>query len=184
VAIHWQGGYENRHEVIRSVAKYDQLNDFEQLRSRVNELWRAGRSTTAIANALNVEGFRTTTAGKKYTRHTTRKLLDSWGLTEPQRAQISGELSTLGANEWWLLDLSCRLSIDRSTLARWCRRGWVHGQGADVIFLMTHSNAVAWAACVGHLNFRSSQEIHRVWATSARWQRSNHRLFGRQDWGY
>jgi len=68
------------------------------------------------------------TAGKSYTRHTVRKLLDLWGLTEPQRPLISAKLSTLGANEWWLLDLSCRLSIDRSTLARWCRRGWVHGR--------------------------------------------------------
>jgi len=128
VAIHWQGGYENRHEVIRSVAKYEQLKDFKRLKSRVNELWRTGRSTTAIANALNGEGFRTTTAGKNYTRHTVRKLLDSWGLTEPQRPQISAKLSMLGANEWWLLDLSCKLSIDRSTIARWCRRGWVHAR--------------------------------------------------------
>jgi len=114
--------------VIRSVAKNDQLKDFDRLRSRVNELWRSGRSTTAIAKALNAEGFRTTTAGKKYTRHTIRKLLDSWGLTEAQRPQISAQLSALDPNEWWLPDLSCRLSIDRSTLARWCRRGWVHAR--------------------------------------------------------
>jgi len=75
--------------VIRSVAKYEQLKDFEQLRSRVKELWRAGRSTTAIANALNAEGFRTTTAVKNYTRHTIRKLLDSWGLAAPQRKSVS-----------------------------------------------------------------------------------------------
>ena len=127
-AIHWQGEYENRHKVIRSVARYEQLKDFKRLRSRVNEFWRAGRSTTAIANALDGEGFRTTTAGKNCTRHTVRKLLDSWGLTEPRRPQLSAKLSTLDANEWWLLDLSCKLSIDRSTLAKWCRRGWVHAR--------------------------------------------------------
>ena len=128
VAIRWHGGFESRHEVIRSVAKYDQLKDFDRLKARLNELWRGGRSTTAIAKTLNAEGFRTTTAGKAYSRHTVRKLLDSWGLTEPQRAQISENLAALGSNEWWLLDLSCRLSIDRSTLARWCRRGWVHAR--------------------------------------------------------
>ena len=128
VAIQWQGGFENRHELIRSVAKYDQLKDFDRLKERVSELWRSGRSTTAIAKALNTEGFRTTTADKQYTRHTIRKLLDSWGLTEPQRAQISAELATLNSNEWWLLDLSCKLSIDRNTMARWCRRGWVHAR--------------------------------------------------------
>ncbi|HET6883750.1 MAG TPA: recombinase family protein [Pirellulales bacterium] len=128
IMVRWHGGVEHRHEVIRSVAKYEQLRDFERLRSHVTELWRSGRSTTAIARALNAEGFRTTLAGRNYTRHTVRELLDSWGLTEPKRPQASAEQSTLGSNEWWLLDLSRRLSIDHSTLSRWCRRGWVHAR--------------------------------------------------------
>lgn len=128
VAIRWQGGFDSRHELIRSVANYDQLKDFERLRKRVNELWRSGRSTTAIAKDLNKEGFRTPKADGKHTRYTIRKLLDSWGLTEPERPQSPLEFATLDPNEWWLLDLSCKLSIDRSTLARWCRRGWVHAR--------------------------------------------------------
>jgi hypothetical protein len=123
VVIQWQGGFENRHEVIRSVARYEQLKDFDRLKARTNELWRSGQSTKAIADALNAEELRTTMVGKRYTRHTVRKLLDSWGLTKPTRARISPELATLGANEWWLLDLSRKLSIDRRTLGKWCRRG-------------------------------------------------------------
>jgi hypothetical protein len=128
VAIRWKGGFENRHETIRSVARYHQLKDFERLNNRVNEMWRSGHSTTAIAEALNKEGFRTTTVGKKYTRHTVRKLLDSWGLTKPLRPQIPAEMATLNSNEWWLIDLSCKLGIDRSTPARWCRCSWVHAR--------------------------------------------------------
>lgn len=128
VTVRWQGGFESQHDLVRSVARYDRLADFGGLRERIEQLWRSGRSTYAIAEDLNANGFRTTTAGKKYTRHTVRKLLDSWGLTEPERPQVSAERSTLGADEWWLLDLGCKLSIDRSTLARWCRRGWIHAR--------------------------------------------------------
>lgn len=93
------------------------MKDFNRLKARTSELWRSGRSTTAIADALNAEELHTTTVGKKYTRHTVRKLPDSWGLTKPTRARISPEMATLDANEWWLLDLSRKLSIDRRTLS-------------------------------------------------------------------
>jgi len=128
VTIRWHGGFDQRQQVIRSVASYRQLKDFDAFRERVNELWRSGRSTTAIAKTLNAEGFRTPSAGGKYTRCTVRKLLDSWQLTEPKRAQITAKLATLEPDEWWLLDLSTHLAIDRTTLARWCRRGWVHAR--------------------------------------------------------
>jgi DNA invertase Pin-like site-specific DNA recombinase len=128
VTIHWQGGFESQHELIRSVARYEQLRSFPQLRDRIDQLWRSGRSTTAIAESLNSEGFHTTTSGNGYTRHTVRKLLDSWGLTRLQRGQISAEIAKLDTNEWWLVDLSRKLEVDRTTLARWCRRGWVNAR--------------------------------------------------------
>jgi hypothetical protein len=128
VTIRWHGGSESQHGLIRSVARYGNLTGFDQLRERLEYLWRSGRSTNAIAETLNAEGFHTPAAGKRFTRHTVRKLLDSWGLTQPKRPQVSVEQSLLGTNEWWLLDLSSKLSIDRSTLARYCRRGWVHAR--------------------------------------------------------
>jgi hypothetical protein len=128
VTVRWQGGFESRHGLVRSVARHNSLADYGRMRDCIDRLWRSGRSTRAIAETLNDEGFPTPRAGKKFTRHTVRKLLDSWGLTEPKRPQVSAERSTLGAKEWWLLDLSSKLSIDRSTLARWCRRGWVHAR--------------------------------------------------------
>ncbi len=128
VTIRWQGGFESGHHLVRSVARYKNLAGFARLREHVDKLWRSGRSTKAIAEMLNSEGFHTPTAGKAFTRHTVRKLLDSWGLTEPRRGQIAAELGTLGADEWWLMDLSQKLSVDRSTMQRWCRRGWVHAR--------------------------------------------------------
>lgn len=64
----------------------------------------------------------------KFTRHMVRKLLDKWGLTEVRRLQISKEMVKLDPDEWWLIDLARKLNIDKSTMARWCRKGWVHSR--------------------------------------------------------
>ena len=47
------------HEDLRSVAKYEQLREYDRLRARRTELWCLGKSTTAIAKRLHEEGFRT-----------------------------------------------------------------------------------------------------------------------------
>lgn len=128
VQVYWKGGFVTQHQVIRSVAKYTQLHDFQRLQQRVDQLWQAGNSTTAIARVLNSEGFCTPTQGKRYTRHSVRKLLDSWSRTTPKRAQVPAAEARFGPDEWWLTDLARTLALDGSTLARWCRRGWVHAR--------------------------------------------------------
>jgi hypothetical protein len=42
--IHWQGGLESRHDLVRSVARYDSLLDFDRLWERIERLWRSGLS--------------------------------------------------------------------------------------------------------------------------------------------
>ena len=46
VTIHWAGGYESQHEIVRPVATYAQLRGFEQLMDRVVELREAGHTAT------------------------------------------------------------------------------------------------------------------------------------------
>ena len=128
VAIHWAGGYVSQHEVIRSVASYEQLHRFDEMKSFIEDLWQTGHATPAIATRLNSKGFRTPKRQGKFTRHMVRKLLDKWGLTQVMRPQISAEMAKLEPNEWWLIDLSRELHVDKSTLARWCRKDWCHAR--------------------------------------------------------
>lgn len=128
VTVHWNGGFTSQHRVVRPIARYEDLHNFEELKARVIELWRAGCSTPVIASTLNGEGFKTACLCKPFSRSMVRILLDKWGQTEPKRAQISSELASLGEHEWWLVDLSHKLDIANSTLARWCRRGWMHAR--------------------------------------------------------
>src|SRR4029077_13718277 len=58
VAIHWQGGFVSRHEVVRPVRTYAQLRDGAQLLERIVQLRGEGHRATGIAERLNQEGLR------------------------------------------------------------------------------------------------------------------------------
>lgn len=128
VSIHWAGGYVSQHQVLRAVAAYEQLCQFDEMKALIESLWRTGHTTPRIAEQLNARGFRTPTRRSPFSRHMVRKLLDKWGLTEPQRAQVSAENAQLGPDEWWLTDLARQVHADISTLARWCRWKWIHSR--------------------------------------------------------
>jgi hypothetical protein len=123
MTIHWVGGFATQHEVVRSVTRYEQLRDFERIKSRLLELRDTGRTAQEIAAQLNVEGFHTAQRGKQYSTQIVHKLCSRFGRTASPNGQTKGV--ALKTNEWWLTDLARELSIPWSTLSGWCRRGWV-----------------------------------------------------------
>jgi hypothetical protein len=81
VAVHWAGGFVSRHEVIRSLARYEQLSFYDRLIARVVELRDAGEATGAIADALGREGFHPPQRGARFTGGSIRQLLSRLGLS-------------------------------------------------------------------------------------------------------
>lgn len=122
VTIHWAGGYESQHEIIRPVATYAQLRDFEQLMNRVVELREAGHTAPDIAANLNAEGFYPPKRRGEFTTPVVHQLLKRRGLIGNERSH--DEL--LGQHEWWLTDLARELKMSHLKLRDWSVRGWVH----------------------------------------------------------
>ena len=58
VAVHWAGGCVSRHELLRPVARYEQMRDYEQLARRIRELRDQGLTSAQVASRLNAEGWR------------------------------------------------------------------------------------------------------------------------------
>src|SRR5258708_3208597 len=75
VRIRWAGGYESQQEIVRPVATYAQLSDFERLLDRVAELREAGRVAPEIAAALNAEVFPPPKADGEFTTPIVYQLL-------------------------------------------------------------------------------------------------------------
>ena len=125
VALQWCGGFTSQHAVLRQVAHYTQLRDYDRLLGIITQLRARGDTAGQIARQLNVEGFRpprsprfTSTAVRRIWRHCDqRNLLD---------------------NEWRINTLSRRLSIPETRLRDWIRRRWVHGRRSGPI-------CVVWA---------------------------------------
>ena len=128
VTIHWAGGYESRHEIVRPVATYAQLRDFERLMDRVVELRKAGHTAAEVAQALNAEGFYPPKRRGKFTTPVVHQLLKRRGLIGNERSHCE----LLGRDEWWLTDLAAELQMSHLKLRDWVVRGWVHGRQTPV----------------------------------------------------
>jgi DNA invertase Pin-like site-specific DNA recombinase len=134
--IHWSGGYESQHEIVRPVATYAQLRDFESLMSRIVELRQAGHTAPEIADALNAEGFYPPKRRGTFTNPVIYQLLKRRGLIGNERSH--NEL--LGQHEWWLTDLARELRMSHLKLRDWANRGWVRNRKTPV-----QSRWVLWA---------------------------------------
>jgi len=128
VTIHWAGGFESQHEIVRPVATYAQLRDFEQLLDRVAELREAGQAAPQIAETLNAEGFKPPKRSGQFTTPVVYQLLKRRGLIGNERSH--DEL--LERQEWWLTDLARELKMGHLKLRDWACRGWVHSRKTPV----------------------------------------------------
>jgi DNA invertase Pin-like site-specific DNA recombinase len=127
VAIHWAGGRVTEHETIRPIRQFQELRDYDRLRTRLNELRTAGKSSTQIADVLNKEGFRSPQGRQRFNKANVRQLLCRWELSGLKWKRSVPE-SLRRADEWWPQELMDKLGISLSTLCRWCREGWVHAR--------------------------------------------------------
>jgi DNA invertase Pin-like site-specific DNA recombinase len=128
VMIHWTGGYESQHEIVRPVRRYEQLRDLEQLLDRAQQLRASGQTMRQIAEQLNAEGFHSPTRRGQIKAAMVKQVLQRRGIIPDERAH--DEL--LGQHEWWLIDLANELKTSRHKLQEWASCGWVHGRKTPV----------------------------------------------------
>jgi len=125
VSMHWSGGFNSHHELIRPVSGYQQMADYDRLVERVEELRREGRTFAVIAEHLNREGFRPLQNAEKFHIDIVSRLFRKLRQERPTARQIAKQ-DQLGKNEWLTIDLAEKLRMPKNTLLEWMRRGWVH----------------------------------------------------------
>ena len=127
VTIHWAGGFDSSHELVRPVQRYQQLADYGRLLNRIDELRQGGQTLAAVAAQLNREGFHPPKRSASFTSAILTGLLAKRGRTGP-RPRAVAEPGVLGEHEWLLRDLARKLAMPQATLHRWVRVGWVHAR--------------------------------------------------------
>jgi hypothetical protein len=127
VTIRWVGGECSRHEVVRPVARYEQMADYGRLLNRIDELRKEGRTLAEVAVQLNEEGFRPPKRRATFNKGIVGGLLAK-GSRVGQRPRALAADQLLSADEWQLSDLARHLGMPQPTLHRWIRVGWVQAR--------------------------------------------------------
>ena len=129
VTVNWAGGACTRAELVRPVARLQQLSYYPQLVERVRALAGQGLSAGTIADRLTAEGYRPPKRRERFGEQGVQQLLRRLG-----RSGVGGSGSRpapsippdgLGEHEWWLPDLARTLGMPPVTLFTWVQRGWI-----------------------------------------------------------
>ena len=131
VAIHWAGGLQTSHALVRPVKGYEQLADYARLRARIEELRRLGRTMAEVAACVNQEGFQPPKRAQQFTSGMVACFLAKGGRSGPRPRVLSAK-GLLRKAEWLLTDLARHLSMPSATLHRWRKVGWVHARKLPV----------------------------------------------------
>jgi DNA invertase Pin-like site-specific DNA recombinase len=130
ITCHWAGGLRTRHDLLRPVARFEQLHDFDRLLARIAELRQQGLAVAAISAHLNAEGWRPPKRAS-FNEPMLRRLLWRYGLGG-QRPIWTRHVPRQDEQEWTLQELADRLRVERQTVYGWLRRGRLHGRMAHV----------------------------------------------------
>jgi hypothetical protein len=121
--IHWQGGFTSQHEIVRPVASYARMRDFQQLCERLIEMRKEGLNAKQMADRLNQEGFSPPKRSGPFYEELVRQLLCRQGISDERTC-----LPSLGPHEWWLSKLARELKMPAGKLRGWIERGWLHAR--------------------------------------------------------
>jgi DNA invertase Pin-like site-specific DNA recombinase len=131
LAITWAGGFVSQHELVRAVQRYEQLADYPDLCSRIEQLRAEGQSMEDVAHALNAEGFHPPKRVERFTGGMVAGFLarkyQKGGASHGER--VAQELRK---GEWLLGDLARHLGIPQVTLHHWRRAGWLRARKLTV----------------------------------------------------
>ena len=142
VQVHWAGGHRTDTEIVRPVARFEQLGDYPALLARVVALQEQGLSCPAIADRLNAEGWRPPKRRDTFNTPMVARLLARRGLhTGSAKRRTEADLAA-APDEWRLSDLALALDMPAITLFGWIRRGWVR---ARQVGASGHTRWLVWA---------------------------------------
>ena len=131
VTIHWLGGCNSSHELVRAVQRYDQMADYPKLCARIHELRAQGATMASVARHLNDEGFRPPKRAERFNIGMVAGFLAKGGRSGPRPRVLNAD-GLLQIKEWFLSDLARQLHMPAATLHRWRRVGWVHSRKLPV----------------------------------------------------
>ncbi len=159
VTLHWVGGAARPHVLARPVPRYSRQADHPRLVARLRELCTVRLTAAAIADRLNAEGFVPPKRTARFTRNMVHQLTAHLGLARRPRP---GSGAGLEPDEYRPMGLARRLGVNRDTVRRWLRAGWLNRRRDD------DGHHVIWADADELRRLRELHDLPRTWANKTR----------------
>jgi len=158
VTLHWVGGMQTSHQLVRPVQTYQQMADYAKLRARIGELRQQGRSMAQVAACLNQEGFQPPKRARQFTSEMVGIFLAKDGRSGPRPRGLSAK-GLLRRSEWLLTDLARELNMPAATLHRWRKVHWIHARKLPV----RGGHWALWANKEELIRLRRLRQFRRSW---------------------
>jgi hypothetical protein len=129
VEIHWHGGHKTYSNLIRPVAKLEQLSYYTDLIARAKELRNENKNFKEIADILNAEGWRPAKRQIIFNKGMVGTLLSRSGVNSHKKLR-SKQIDRM-ANEWTFRELSQKINTPEPTLYAWMRKGMLQVRRAN-----------------------------------------------------
>jgi|SRR5215468_777159 len=126
IQINWQTGAMSQHWVKPQVRRYNDMEQADGLRRRVEELKAAGNRDGDIAEILNAEGFRTTTGGK-IDRNAVLHLRQIWEIDSDKKARRK-VAERWDDGSYTLEGAAAIIGVHPRTIYTWIARGMLDAQ--------------------------------------------------------
>jgi hypothetical protein len=126
--IVWSGGIRTSADLVRTVARVDQLSYYPRLVERLRVLAGQGLTVTAISAVLAAEGLRPPRRGERFNPVEIQHLIRHLGIRPGLDADRRTDRGELADGQWWLSTLAAEIGMPQATLFMWLRRGWVRGR--------------------------------------------------------
>ncbi len=121
VEIHWSGGHKTQTNLIRPVAKLEQLSYYNELISRTTVLRKEGKLLSEIASILNQEGWRPPKRKMTFKTEMIGALLSRVDVGSNKRTR--SQQVERKPDEWTFRELSTKTNTPEPTLYRWMQKG-------------------------------------------------------------
>jgi hypothetical protein len=132
LTIKWAGGQETETQMIRPVARLEQLSYYPELKGRVRQLVTEGKTAREIAERLNSEGFKPPRRKETFGPQGVLGLMHNEGIVPKGHHSSKGDSfeKRLKRGEWTVAMLARELDMPRITLYFWKRKGWIRTRKA------------------------------------------------------
>ena len=126
--VTWAGGHQTHADLLRPVARIDQLSYYPALTERIRALAGEGLGNAAIADRLAAEGFHTPHLRERFNTGEIQHLIRRLGLRPGLEHDSRTGQGSLGPSQWWLATLAREIGMPTATLFTWLKRGWITGR--------------------------------------------------------